>query len=263
MAHKRLFVYAVLLAICYLVGVTWAETAAQTLPAIGTNSNNNSNAQPAPVAAPAAPAAAAPPAKQVPAPNAAPPAKVIGQPVSAAPGKSSSNSSSTTECVCAGALLPRLDANGKELPICAECKCSHVARNTTLIKVVVIIVIWIISILVIYMLFLMCLDPLLNKRVKANYQEHTNEDVHNKLSRYKGIQYSLLVTAQGEDDEDDDVDADAAQLDEPTPPLPAVNNQELSARANVLNRVGHQQDKWKRQVREQRRHIYDRHTMLN
>ncbi|KMZ01596.1 uncharacterized protein CG1161 [Drosophila simulans] len=227
MAHKRLFVYAVLLAICYLVGVTWAETAAQTLPAIGTNSNNNSNAQPAPVAAPAAPAAAAPPAKQVPAPNAAPPAKVIGQPVSAAPGKSSSNSSSTTECVCAGALLPRLDANGKELPICAECKCSHVARNTTLIKVVVIIVIWIISILVIYMLFLMCLDPLLNKRVKANYQEHTNED------------------------------------DEPTPPLPAVNNQELSARANVLNRVGHQQDKWKRQVREQRRHIYDRHTMLN
>lgn len=24
----------------------------------------------------------------------------------------------------------------------------------------------------------MCLDPLLNKRVKANYQEHTNEDVN-------------------------------------------------------------------------------------
>lgn len=78
-------------------------------------------------------------------------------------------------------------------------------------QVVVIIVIWIISILVIYMLFLMCLDPLLNKRVKANYQEHTNEDVHSKHSRYSGIQYSLLVTAEG-DDEDDDVDADAAQL---------------------------------------------------
>ena len=31
----------------------------------------------------------------------------------------------------------------------------------------------------------------------------------------------------------------------------------------VLNRVGHQQDKWKRQVQEQRRHIYDRHTILN
>ncbi|XP_037730252.1 uncharacterized protein CG1161 [Drosophila subpulchrella] len=225
MAHKRLFVYAVLLAICYLVGVTWAETAAQSSPVIGSNNNASQ------LSAPAAPAA---PAKQTgdsPPPAVAPPPKVIGKTVANAPGQSSSNSSSSTapstECVCAGALLPRLDANGKELPICAECKCSHVARNTTLIKVVVIIVIWIISILVIYMLFLMCLDPLLNKRVKANYQEHTNED------------------------------------DEPTPPMPAVNNQELSARANVLNRVGHQQDKWKRQVREQRRHIYDRHTMLN
>lgn len=39
------------------------------------------------------------------------------------------------------------------------------------------------------MLFLICLDPLLNKRVKANYQEHTNEDVHIK---YSNVQYSLL-----------------------------------------------------------------------
>lgn len=37
----------------------------------------------------------------------------------------------------------------------------------------------------------------------------------------------------------------------------------MGVRVNVLNRVGHQQDKWKRQVREQRRNIYDRHTMLN
>ncbi|EDW34322.1 GL21638 [Drosophila persimilis] len=240
MAHKRLFIYAVLLAICYLVGVTWAESASQTLPVGGGSSSNNASQggalPPAGAAAiagagVAAGAASGPAPKQTvvtPAPTAAAPPKAI---ITPAPGHSSSNASSTanpaTECVCAGALLPRLDANGKELPICAECKCSHVARNTTLIKVVVIIVIWIISILVIYMLFLMCLDPLLNKRVKANYQEHTNED------------------------------------DEPTPPMPAATNQELSARANVLNRVGHQQDKWKRQVREQRRHIYDRHTMLN
>ena len=32
---------------------------------------------------------------------------------------------------------------------------------------------------------------------------------------------------------------------------------------NMLGRVGHQQDKWKRQVQEQRRNIYDKHTMLN
>lgn len=40
-------------------------------------------------------------------------------------------------------------------------------------------------------------------------------------------------------------------------------SQQMGARGNVLNRVTHQQDKWKRQVREQRRNIYDRHTMLN
>jgi hypothetical protein len=45
-------------------------------------------------------------------------------------------------------------------------------------QVVVIIVIWIISLLVIYMLFLICLDPLLNKRAKGSYQEHTNEEVY-------------------------------------------------------------------------------------
>jgi len=45
-------------------------------------------------------------------------------------------------------------------------------------QVVVIIVIWIISLLVIYMLFLICLDPLLNKKAKGNYQEHTNEEVY-------------------------------------------------------------------------------------
>nr|CAD7596915.1 unnamed protein product [Timema genevievae] len=31
----------------------------------------------------------------------------------------------------------------------------------------------------------------------------------------------------------------------------------MGVRSNVLNRVGHQQDKWKKQVREQRRNIYD------
>lgn len=93
-----------------------------------------------------------------------------------------------------------------------------------------IIVIWVISLLVIYMLFLICLDPLLNKRVhkaagSGGYLEHTNEE--DDASVAPGTSHPMGV------------------------------------RGNVLNRVGHQQDKWKRQVREQRRNIYDRHTMLN
>lgn len=46
---------------------------------------------------------------------------------------------------------------------------------------VVIIVIWVIMLLVVYMGFLICLDPLINKRAKASYQEHTNEEVGTEL----------------------------------------------------------------------------------
>lgn len=78
-----------------------------------------------------------------------------------------------------GVVLPQVgpDLKGKDNEFCPRCQCKNENRNTTIIKVVVIIVIWVISILVIYMLFLIILDPLLNKRVKGSYQEHTNEEV--------------------------------------------------------------------------------------
>ncbi|XP_015595723.1 uncharacterized protein CG1161 [Cephus cinctus] len=139
---------------------------------------------------------------------------------------------SPSTCNCEGVILPRLgdQIKGKEQIFCPRCDCKYENRNTAIIKIVVIIVIWVISLLVIYMLFLICLDPLLNKKIHkgtgtGGYQEHTNE-------------------------EDD------------TTVTPGTSHP-MGVRGNVLNRVGHQQDKWKRQVREQRRNIYDRHTMLN
>lgn len=80
---------------------------------------------------------------------------------------------------CDGVILPKVgnEIQGKEQQFCLRCECKYENRNTTIIKVVVIIVIWVISILVIYMAFLIILDPLLNKRIKGNYQEHTNEEV--------------------------------------------------------------------------------------
>ncbi|CAG9781762.1 unnamed protein product [Diatraea saccharalis] len=127
------------------------------------------------------------------------------------------------KCNCKGVILPRDGAEITE-EFCPRCECKYENRNTTIIKVVVIIVIWVIMLLVVYMGFLICLDPLINKRAKASYQEHTNEDDESTI---------------------------------------AGPSQQMGARGNVLNRVTHQQDKWKRQVREQRRNIYDRHTMLN
>ena len=39
--------------------------------------------------------------------------------------------------------------------------------------------------------------------------------------------------------------------------------QPLYEQGSVLNRVGNRQDRWKRQVQEQRNNIYVRRTMLN
>ncbi|XP_065172397.1 uncharacterized protein CG1161 [Atheta coriaria] len=134
------------------------------------------------------------------------------------------------QCKCESVILPNIidHIQGKGPEFCQRCECKYEARNTNIIKFVVIIVIWVISILVIYMAFLIILDPLLNKRNKGSYQEHTNEE-----------------------------DESAAGVSGPG------MSHNMSVRGNVLNRVGHQQDKWKRQVKEQRRNIYDRHTMLN
>lgn len=130
------------------------------------------------------------------------------------------------KCNCDSVILPKVgDLHGKEKEYCPRCECKNETRNTTIVKVVVTIVIWITSLLVIYMLFLICLEPLLNKRMKTSYQEHENED-------------------------------------EESTPSPS-NFHPLGVSGNVLIRVGHQQDKWKRQVKEQRKNIYDRHTMLN
>lgn len=80
---------------------------------------------------------------------------------------------------CMDVVIPKIanQLNGKEGEFCPRCECKYENRNTTIIKVVVIIVIWIIAALVVYMAFLIVLDPLLNKRKKGSYQEHTNEEV--------------------------------------------------------------------------------------
>ncbi|XP_037070530.1 uncharacterized protein CG1161-like [Pollicipes pollicipes] len=128
-------------------------------------------------------------------------------------------------CNCDNVILPELPANfSKSREFCPLCECKFESRNTTTIKVVVILIICIISVLVIYMTFLSCLDPILNKRrATSTYQEQTN-------------------------DEDE---------------LSGRMAQPLYEQGSVLNRVGNRQDRWKRQVQEQRNNIYVRRTMLN
>lgn len=121
--------------------------------------------------------------------------------------------------------------------LCSRCLCRTETRNTTTIKVVVIFIICVISLLFVYMLFLMCLDPIIQRR-PTSYQQHTNEEVN--LEDMSGTRSEGPVT----------------------PPLGATSD--LSARQrSLLNIVQKEQKKWKGTVQEQRRNIYDRHSMLN
>lgn len=131
-----------------------------------------------------------------------------------------------------------------------------------LLQIVVIIVIWVISLLVIYMLFLICLDPLLNKRIhkaSANigYHEHNNEEVCRQFC------FSLICMGNEQIFKNVLIMHVFFFVTQDDSSLAPGTSHPMGERGNVLNRVGHQQDKWKRQVREQRRNIYDRHTMLN
>jgi len=142
-------------------------------------------------------------------------------------------------------VLPSNDCNGVSLPIigevnntkkelCPRCTCTYESRNTTTMKVVVLIVLCVISCLVMYMFFLLCLEPMMRRRkLVGTYVEHTNEE--------DDVPPAVSLNTRGGSD-----------------PMISIANS-----SNVLNRFGHQQDKWKKQVKEQRKNIYDRHTILN
>jgi len=156
------------------------------------------------------------------------------------------------QCDCQHVVLIHLNLTDHEKDsFCPRCSCKFQIRSLTVMKVVVIVVIWVISILVIYMGFLQCLDPILNNRrgvgassavasrAGVGYREHRDEE----------------GASEGEGEGEGSGGAGGG-----TVPMQAVGGEH---RGDVINRLGNQQTKWKRQVQEQRRNIYDTHRMLN
>uniref|UniRef100_A0A2C9KR20 Transmembrane protein 9 n=1 Tax=Biomphalaria glabrata TaxID=6526 RepID=A0A2C9KR20_BIOGL len=143
------------------------------------------------------------------------------------------NTTRSELCDCVHVVTPV----APKLP-CSRCLCRTETRNTTTIKVVVIFIICVISLLFVYMLFLMCLDPIIQRR-PTTYHQHTNEE-----SRQPTEEDLSGVRSEGAS-------------------TPTVT-QDMSARQrSLLNIVQKEQKKWKGTVQEQRKNIYDRHSMLN
>merc|ERR1711915_530863 len=112
----------------------------------------------------------------------------------------------------------------------------------TVIKVVVVMILCVISLLILYMGHLVFIDPIILKWKQTSYRQHKEEEEKDDASP-----------------ESDDISTLSSREEDVT----VMTSRGRMGRTAVLQRVGNQQDRWKRQVQEQRRHIYDQHTMLN
>ncbi|KAJ8315688.1 hypothetical protein KUTeg_007838 [Tegillarca granosa] len=111
-------------------------------------------------------------------------------------------------------------------------------------QVVVIFIICVVSLLLVYMMFLLCLDPIIARKPSAGrYQEHSNEE--------RNGQPMIEI-------ESDDQSVRQVPREEQ-----AARAAHLTRQRSIVNRVTDEQAKWKDTVSEQRKIIYDRHSMLN
>lgn len=111
---------------------------------------------------------------------------------------------------------------------CLLCECKYEERSTTTIKVIIVIYLSVVGALLLYMAFLMLVDPLIRK------PDAYTEQLHN---------------------EEENEDARAAVAATASLGGPRANT--------VLERVEGAQQRWKLQVQEQRKTVFDRHKMLS
>lgn len=67
----------------------------------------------------------------------------------------------------------------------------------SILQVVVIFIICVVTLLFVYMLFLLCLDPLIQRR-PAHYSEHTDEEVNMVTYRAAAFLTLLLILLSAE-----------------------------------------------------------------
>jgi len=149
---------------------------------------------------------------------------------------------SPDDCNCGKVVLIHLNLTDAQADsFCPRCVCKYQTRSLAIIKVVVILVVWVVLLLLFYMAFLSLLEPILNKK---------------RCAGLPGLDRNISYREHHDADTDDDgsstgpTDTEGVQLN-------------TYGAEGIVNRLGSQTSKWKAQVQEQRRNIYDRHAMLN
>ncbi|XP_019493542.1 PREDICTED: transmembrane protein 9 [Hipposideros armiger] len=135
---------------------------------------------------------------------------------------------SQKDCNCLHVVEPKPVPSRDVEAYCLLCECEYEERSTATIKVIIVIYLSVVGALLLYMAFLMLVDPLIRKPDAYTEQLHNEEENEDARSAA----------------------AATASLGGP--------------RANtVLERVEGAQQRWKLQVQEQRKTVFDRHKMLS
>uniref|UniRef100_A0A8C9RM86 TMEM9 domain family member B n=1 Tax=Scleropages formosus TaxID=113540 RepID=A0A8C9RM86_SCLFO len=137
---------------------------------------------------------------------------------------------SLKDCNCLHVVEP-MPVEGKDVEAyCLRCECKYEERSSGTIKLTIIIYLSILGLLILYMVYLTLVEPALKRRLFG---------------------HSQLI--QSDDDLGDQ--------------QPFANAHDVlshsRSRPNVLNKVEHAQQRWKRQVQEQRKSVFDRHVVLS
>lgn len=138
---------------------------------------------------------------------------------------------SLKDCNCLHVVEP-MPVDGKDVEAyCLRCECKYEERSSGTIKFTIIMYLSILGLLLLYMVYLTLLEPMLKRRLFG---------------------HSQLIQS------DDDVVGDQQ-------PFANAHNvlSRSHSRPNMLNKVEHAQQRWRRQVQEQRKSVFDRHVVLS
>ncbi|XP_023662467.1 transmembrane protein 9B-like isoform X2 [Paramormyrops kingsleyae] len=153
--------------------------------------------------------------------------KCICPPYKDVNGKIYNQNVSLKDCNCLHVVKP-MPVEGKDVEAyCLHCECRYEERSSGTIKVTIIVYLSLLGLLLLYMVYLTLLEPTLKRRLFG---------------------HSQLIQS-------DDDDVGDRQ--------PFGNTRDVPSHSNVLNKVEHAQQRWWRQVQEQRKSVFDRHVVLS
>ncbi|KAG5839600.1 transmembrane protein 9B-like [Anguilla anguilla] len=152
--------------------------------------------------------------------------KCICPPYKNVPGQIYNQNVSLKDCNCLHVVVP-MPVDGKDVEAyCLRCECKYEERSSEIIMATIIIYLSILGLLLLYMVYLTLLEPALKRRL---------------------FRHSQLIQSEYDDQ----------QSIADTHPVPS------RSRSTVLNKVENAQQRWRMQVLEQRRSVFDRHVVLS